>query len=1380
MKGNPRTLDFGRIQILLASPDTIRSWSFGEVTKPETINYRTFKPERDGLFCERIFGPTKDWECACGKYKGIRFKNVECDRCGVEITKSRVRRERMGHIELAVPVTHIWYVRSLPSRLRLLMDMTKPQLESIIYYEKFVVIDPGDPEKTGLQQKQLLDMNDYDELKMRGLEFEAGIGAPAIEKLLKNLDLDDLASSLRAAIKIENSKNKKKKFLKRLEVVEALRQSPNNPEWMVLHVVPVIPPDLRPLVPLEGGRFATSDLNDLYRRLINRNNRLKKLMDIRAPEVILRNEKRMLQEAVDALLDNNKLPSPVVGRNQRPLKSLSDLLKGKRGRFRQNLLGKRVDYSGRSVVVVGPNLKLHQCGLPKGMALELFKPLIIRKIEEKGFTQSVKKAKKLVEDNRAEIWDLLEEIIEDHPIMLNRAPTLHRLGIQAFYPRLVEGKAIQLHPLACNAFNADFDGDMMAVHVPLSYEAQMEAHMLMLSPHNVLSPSNGEPLATASQDMVLGLYYMTKVLSGDVGEGEVFSSPDEVRIAFDHGRVGLNAQIKCRIDGKMWETIVGRIIFWEIMPEGMEFENLLLKKGTIRKLVKKVYHKMGKEETVFFLDRLKDIGYKYATRGAISLGVDDLVVPKAKTKIIEKSRKQVERVEKSRKKGVITEGERYNAVIDIWTNAQLQITEELHQTLMKDQHGFNALGMMVDSGARGSQDQVRQLAGIRGLMAKPQKELTGQETIETPILSNFREGLTVLEYFISTHGQRKGLADTALKTADAGYLTRRLVDVAQAVTVTEHDCGTIQGVVRRALKEGEKVHIHLRDRIIGRVSNEDIFDPITDDIIVEHGKLITEEDADIIEEKGIEEVNIRSVLTCESEKGVCSKCYGLDLTTEKYVKLGEAIGIIAGESIGEPGTQLTLRTFHIGGIASRVSEQSEVRTKFGGKVKFSRVRKIEHPEDKTKHVVLGRSGEILIESDEGLTHKYELPYGSILHIEDEQVVKPNDILYEFEPYINPILSDIDGKVEFIDIIPDVTITEKVDEDMMKQAVIIDSKDRSLRPQINITSNSGKTKNYLIPTGAQILIHDGEFVKAGQSLAKLARSQSKSMDITGGLPRVSELFEARKPRDPAVISDIDGVVKNIKKSRKTGGVKIQVEGHQGESERYSIPRGRHILVQKGTEVIAGQQLCDGPIIPHDILRVKGEQDVQEYLLDEVQSVYKLQGVPISDKHIEVIIRQMLTKVNILKSGDSSFLENEVVDKRAVIKENRRVGAEGGEPARYEPLLLGITKASLSTESFFAAASFQETTRVLTQAAIEGKIDNLDGLKENVIIGSIIPAGTGFKKYRKLKITASEGEDIMDDEDQFDLEDNKFFFKGQEETFPLLNLSNKYRDKKERKY
>lgn len=1361
-------MNFDKIAIMLASPDQIRSWSNGEVIKPETINYRTFKPERDGLFCERIFGPVKDWECSCGKYKGMRYKGVVCDRCGVEVTRARVRRERMGHIELAVPVVHIWYFRSLPSRLRLLLDLTNPELERIIYYESYVVIDPGDEEKTGLHRHQILDINDYEELRLKGLSFDVGIGAPGIEHLLSELDLDDMATDIRTKIKVEKSEQQKKKMLKQLNVIESFRSSPNKVEWMILKAIPVIPPDLRPLIPLEGGRFATSDLNDLYRRLINRNKRLKKLIDIHAPDVILRNEKRMLQEAVDALIDNARLRNPVLGRNQRPLKSLSDLLKGKRGRFRQNLLGKRVDYSGRAVIVVGPKLKLHQCGIPKNMALELFKPFIIRKLEEKGLSQTIKGAKKLVESGRSEIWDLLEEVIKDHPILLNRAPTLHRLGIQAFYPRLVEGNAIQLHPLVCPAFNADFDGDQMAVHVPLSYEAQMEAHFLMLSPHNILSPAHGKPLATPSQDMVLGAYYMTKPREGEKGEGMIFSSPQDVKIAYDQGVVGLHALIKVRVNGEIIETTVGRTLFNEIVPDELGFQNKLMKKGTLRDLVNDAYKKCGKRRTVEFLDRLKELGYRAATDGAISLGIDDMIIPPEKAVLIQKARKEVEKIEQRRAQGLITEAERYNAVIDIWNQTQEMITEALFETLMKAEQGFNPLGMMVDSGSRGSQDQVRQLAGLRGLMAKPRKELTGQEIIETPILSNFREGLSVLEYFISNHGARKGLADTALKTADAGYLTRRLVDVAQGVTVTMDDCGTVKGVQRSALKEGEEVIIPLWERIYGRVANEDVYDPESDDLIVEAGELISEEKAKLIEEKGIESVNIRSVLTCEAHKGVCAKCYGLDLATKQMVQLGEAVGVIAGESIGEPGTQLTLRTFHIGGTASRITEASDVKTKFGGKVKLHRITMVPDPTGEATGVVLGRTGEVIIESSSGLLHKYEVPYGAQLFVANDQKVAPTNTLYRWEPYINPILSDIEGTVEYLDLIENVTFQEQIDETMTKQWIVVESKDRSLHPQIVVRSDDGTVRSYSLPTTGQILVKNGERVKAGQALAKLLRSTAKTKDITGGLPRVAELFEAREPKEPAIISEVDGIVSFIKKSRRTGGIQVQVKGHQGEVREYTIPRGRHILVQEQNEVLAGQQLCDGPIVPHDILRVRGEQAVQEYLLNEVQEVYRLQGVTINDKHIETIVKRMLTKVRIIESGDTIFLENEVVDKSQVLAENQRVIAteEQGEPARFEPLLLGITKASLSTESFISSASFQETTRVLTQAAISGAVDELTGIKENVIIGKLIPAGTGFTKYKHIVPVMEDEKLTQDIEDIDNVQETPYFYRGQFERNPYL--------------
>jgi len=1493
-------MDFLGVKIMLASPDMIRSWSFGEVTKPETINYRTFKPEKGGLFCERIFGPVRDWECSCGKYKGVRFKGVVCDRCGVEITRSRVRRDRMGHIDLAVPVTHVWYVRSHPSRIGRLLDLSITHLEEIIYYESYIVLDPGKEEVTGLRKGQIITDEEYIELKSNKVEFRAEMGAPAILELLLGLDINELVKELRAAIKIENSAQRRKTLLKRLDVAESFRQSGNRPEWMILKIVPIIPPDLRPLVPLEGGRFATSDLNDLYRRLINRNNRLRKLIDIQAPEVILRNEKRMLQEAVDALIDNGRQGSAIRGKSRRPLKSLSDMLKGKQGRFRQNLLGKRVDYSGRSVVVVGPELKLHECGLPKSMALELFKPFILRKLEEKGFTQTVKSAKKFVEKEKPEIWDLLEEIIRDHPVLLNRAPTLHRLGIQAFYPRLVEGKAIQIHPLVCSAFNADFDGDQMPVHVPLSFEAQMEAHNLMLAPNNILKPSNGEPVTSPSQDMVLGCNYLTKLRPGAKGEGMIFSNPREVLIAFDHKKIDLNAQIACRIPpqeehlmfregesvkagdviaqiphfstdpdhlsekeplritagragmvhyddydkergmlsiqllsstgetvlayleipGVMTWTTVGRVIFNEAIPDGMPFYNEVMKKRSLSDLISLCYKRKGLKATAIFLDELKTFGFGYATYAAISIGVDDLIVPEEKPTLIANARKEVDKVNNARQKGLVTEGERYNKVIDVWNRMQDEVTDALFRVLLRTDYGFNPLALMVDSGARGSKDQIRQLAGMRGLMSKPQKRLTGQEIIETPILSNFKEGLSVLEYFISTHGQRKGLADTALKTADAGYLTRRLVDVAQDVIITELDCGTIRGVERTALKEGEDIVIPLRERIQGRVAAEDILDPVTDDVLVEAGEEISDEVAHEIEDRGIEVVSIRSVLTCESRYGVCSKCYGRDLSINKTVQVGEAVGIIAGESIGEPGTQLTLRTFHIGGTASRITEQSQVRSRYGGKVEFKNIRIIGSDDKSNEGIVLNRTGEIIITDDYGIEHDYKVPYGAKLNVKHRTKIEPGTMLYEWEPYINPILSDVSGIVEYVDIIEDRTAKMEVDEaTMTKQLVVMDFRDRVYHPRIVVKNKKGKILgSYSMPTDAHLLVEDGGEIKAGQPIAKLMRSISKTRDITGGLPRVAELFEARKPKDPAIISEIEGVVRfPIEDSRKTGtkieiiGVdspedlrgeileeiiedeepvkigrrfrvsikdgKIKIErkkrsryakvaidprvepdgsllfeltssrlvrqlpdgtafleaaAHVGRDVyEYIVPRGRHILVQENDKVEAGQKLCDGPIIPHNILKVLGDRAVQEYLLNEIQEVYRLQGVSLDDKHIEVIVRQMLRKVRVESPGDTKFLEDEEVDRGEFFEENRRIIAQGGTPANFEPLLLGITRASLTPDSFLSAASFQQTTRVLTEAAISGKSDELRGLKENVIIGRLIPAGTGFHKYRKIR-------------------------------------------------
>ncbi|MCD6418730.1 DNA-directed RNA polymerase subunit beta', partial [bacterium] len=1202
-----------------------------------------------------------------------------------------------------------------------------------------------------------------------------------------------------------------------------------------LEVIPVLPPDLRPLIPLEGGRFATSDLNDLYRRLINRNNRLKKLIEIQAPDVILRNEKRMLQEAVDALMQNGKVTTAVRGQNRRPLKSLSDFLKGKQGRFRQNLLGKRVDYSGRAVIVVNPELKIWQCGLPKTMALELFKPFIIRKLEEKGFTQTIRTAKKYVEKSRAEIWDLLEETTKDHPVALNRAPTLHRLSIQTFYPVLVEGKAIQIHPLVCTAFNADFDGDQMAVHVPLSFEAQLESHLLMISANNILSPANGKPLASPTQDMVLGAFYMTKEKPGEKGEGKVFSSIDEVLIAFDHKKVGIHAKIYVRMPAQtehlavdtgmeisagallariprcpMWiekkegnetkrelvqefedikapmkgtvevhigrdisdftriiitsptghnkryikiphafvATTVGRVLFNRILPPELGYRNRLMKKGTLKELVSEAYDKVGVRRTAKFLDRLKKLTFEAATMGSISIGIDDLVIPPQKQKMIEEARKQINKIMEMREKGIITEKERYNNVINIWSHTQEQITQALFNMLSAHKYGFNPLSMMVESGARGSQDQIRQLAGLRGLMSKPQKRLTTQSIIETPILSNFREGLSVMEYFISSHGQRKGLADTALKTADAGYLTRRLVDVAQDVTIVEEDCGTIRGVQRSALKDGEKVIIPLRERIAGRYAADDVYDPVTGEIIVEADEYITPELARIIEDKGIESVLIRSVLTCESRRGVCQKCYGMDLSTRKPVTIGEAIGIIAGESIGEPGTQLTLRTFHIGGIAAAGTEQSQVRSKYDGHIIYSHIKVVPDPDGKGKGIVLNRTGAIIVVDKQEIQHRYEVPYGARLFVEHQQNVSKDDVIYEWDPYINPLLSDVEGTVELVDIIDDVTVKEMVDETTMaKELVVIDVRDKHLNPRVIIKQGEKLVATYHLPTEAHILVKNGQKILPGQPIAKLLRAIMRTRDITGGLPRVTELFEARKPKNPAIISEVDGVVEFTGEESRKPGFKVIVHGDEGETREYIIPRGRHILVQDGDHVTAGQKLCDGPVIPHDILRVKGDQAVMEYLLNEVQQVYSLQSVSINDKHIEVIIRQMLRKVNILDGGDTKFLRGEQVDRADVLQENVRVTAQGGKPANFEPLLLGITRASLSTESFISAASFQETVRVLTKAVIGGKTDYLVGLKENIIIGRLIPAGTGFRKYMKIRpdtpeLTEEEEQEFME--------------------------------------
>jgi len=1338
-RGQKRPAEFTAIRIQLASPEVIRSWSYGEVTKPETINYRSFKPERDGLFCERIFGPVKDWECNCGKYKRIRFRGIVCDRCGVEVTQSKVRRERMGHIDLAVPVTHIWFVKSSPSRIGYLLDMSIRDLERVIYYERYVVIDPGE---TPFKEGELLEEEEWQELRSSGKDFRAGMGAPAVAELLRRIDIEDLSLSLRAHVKVETSVQRKKDTLKRLRVIESFRQSQNKPEWMILRTLPIIPPDLRPLVPLEGGRFATSDLNDLYRRVINRNNRLKKLIDIKAPDVILRNEKRMLQEAVDALLDNGRRTQSVRGDSRRPLKSLSDLLKGKQGRFRQNLLGKRVDYSGRSVIVVGPELRLHQCGLPKNMALELFKPFIIMKLEEKGYVQTVKSAKRLVERERPEVWDILEEIIDEHPVLLNRAPTLHRLGVQAFYPVLVEGKAIRLHPLVCAAFNADFDGDQMAVHVPLSFEAQLEARVLMFSTNNILSPSSGRPIATPSQDIVLGCYYLTKERLGAPGEGKSFTSTEEVHMAHSFGYIDLHALINVRINGQRLETTCGRIFFNEILPPELDFFNEPASKGKLETLVLQSYRKVGPHRTSEFLDKLKDLGFHHATMAGVTVSIDDMIVPPEKAELIAATQKEVARVQKQYEKGVITNGERYNKVIDLWTHTTSEISEVMFERLKEDRNGFNPIYMMADSGARGSKEQIRQLAGMRGLMAKPQKKITGQigEIIESPILSNFREGLSVMEYFISTHGARKGLADTALKTADAGYLTRRLVDVAQDVIINEVDCGTILGLNITALKEGEEVIESLQDRILGRVSLEDVVDPISGETLARAGEQIVEVQAAAIEDVGLETVRIRSVLTCESRQGVCAKCYGRNLATGALVDLGEAVGVIAAQSIGEPGTQLTLRTFHIGGTAARIAEQSQVVAKTPGTVVFKNVRAIEGPSGRP--VVMNRDGEIQVVDDQKRVRaRYNVPYAAELLVHEGEQAGREKVLFEWDPYTSTILTEKAGVVHFEDIIDGLTLREELDETTgLRQRVVVEPRerrDKTSLPHIQVFDSQNRTKmiaTYSIPTGAHLAVHDGDSIVAGTTLVKIPREISKTRDITGGLPRVAELFEARKPRDPAVVTEIDGAVEFGKIVR--GQQQVLAHGENEEVKEYLIPHGKHMQVHNGDRVKAGDRLCEGSVDPHDILRIKGANAVQEYLVNEIQEVYRLQGVKINDKHIETIVRQMLQKVRVDSVGDTNFLEGEVVDRHIFRDENESVLMEGGSPATFQPLLLGITKASLSTESFISAASFQETTKVLTDAAVSGKTDYLRGLKENVIIGHLIPAGTGLDVYRAIEIPPEE--------------------------------------------
>jgi DNA-directed RNA polymerase subunit beta' len=1340
---------FNAVRISLASPEKILEWSHGEVKKPETINYRTFKPERDGLFCSKIFGPIKDFECNCGKYKRMKHRGIVCEKCGVEVIQSKVRRERMGHITLAAPVAHIWFLKALPSKVGNLLDMTLKDLERVLYFEAHVVIDPKDTPLTRgdvITDEQLQQAReDY------GDRFETGIGAEAIQTMLKGLELETLSEELRKEMTETKSEAKRKKLTKRLKIIDAFRESKNRPEWTILDVVPVLPPDLRPLVPLDGGRFATSDLNDLYRRVINRNNRLKRLLELNAPDIIVRNEKRMLQEAVDVLFDNGRRGKVVTGANKRPFKSLSDMLKGKQGRFRQNLLGKRVDYSGRSVIVVGPDLRLHQCGLPKKMALELFKPFIYNKLDEKGMVTTIKSAKKMVERETPEVWDALDEVVREYCIILNRAPTLHRLGMQAFEPILIEGKAIQLHPLVCTAFNADFDGDQMAVHIPLSLEAQIEARVLMMSTNNILSPANGDPIIVPSQDIVLGIYYMTRERPFSKGEGKIFSSPEEVRVAYDAGELDLHAGIKVRIDGKITPTTTGRILLYEVIPEKtipFELVNKVMTKKELRFLINESHRKAGIKTTVILGDRLKDIGYKYATLSGISISMKDMVIPSAKEQIIQDAEKEVKKIEEQYIDGLITDGEKYNKVVDIWAKS----TENVASEMMKEMEtevvegprsqkaevtGFNPVYMMSDSGARGSKDQMRQLAGMRGLMAKPSGEI-----IETPITSNFREGLTVLQYFISTHGARKGLADTALKTANSGYLTRRLVDVSQEAIITEEDCGTMDGIWVEALVEGGEILQRVGERILGRVALEDIYDPVTDELLVRANEEIGEEEVRKIEEAGIERARIRSVLTCEAKRGVCRACYGRDLAHGHQVNLGEAVGVIAAQSIGEPGTQLTMRTFHIGGTASKRVEQSTVQPRNEGQIKFINLRTVERLDGDL--AAMNRNGEIaILGKGQREVERYPIIYGAKLKVRDGQQVKPGEVLAEWDPFTIPIITEVPGTVKFGDVLEGRTMQEKRDMVTGKiSRVIVESRDVDVRPRISIKDSSGRTASlseskkakarYYLPVGAIIMVNEGDSVGPGAVLGKIPRETTKTKDITGGLPRVAELFEVRKPKETAIISEIDGVVSFGKYTK--GKRKMTITPDVGEPVNYFVPRGKHVSVLDGDYVRAGEALMDGSADPHDILKIRGLKELAKYLVNEVQEVYRLQGVKINDKHIEVIVRQMVRQVSVTDPGDSQFLLGDNVEKWRFEEENRKIAEKGGRPALARPLLLGITKASLNTESFISAASFQETTKVLSDASIAGKIDFLKGLKENVIMGRLIPAGTGLREYRNVDIGA----------------------------------------------
>ena len=1327
----------------------IRGWSFGEVKKPETINYRTFKPERDGLFCAKIFGPIKDYECLCGKYKRMKYRGVICEKCGVEVTQSKVRRERLGHIELATPVAHIWFLRSLPSRIGNLLNLSLKDVEKVLYCEAYVVTDPME---TTLEEAQVLTEEAYQNaLNEHGPNFKAGMGGEAVRELLRKIDPEYLSKKLRIELKDTRSEAQIKKLTKRLKVVEAFKESINKPEWMMLDALPVIPPDLRPLVPLDGGRFATSDLNDLYRRVINRNNRLKRLQELNAPDIIIRNEKRMLQEAVDALLDNGRRGKTFTGPNKRPLRSLSDMLKGKQGRFRQNLLGKRVDYSGRSVIVVGPNLKLHQCGLPKKMALELFKPFVYNKLEERGLSSTIKQAKKLVEQETVEVWDILADVVKEHPVLLNRAPTLHRLGIQAFEPVLHEGKAIQLHPLVCTAFNADFDGDQMAVHVPLSVEAQVEARVLMMSTNNILSPASGKPIINPTQDIVLGMYWMTRHRPGAKGEGRAFASVAEALYAFEAGHVDLQAEVRVRINGVTQKTTIGRAILSDIVPAEVPFEavNQNMTKKQLAVLIDTTFRLAGGKATVLLADRLKEYGFKYSTNAGISICIDDMVIPKTKATLLGDAEKQVSEIQQQYDEGLITDGERYNKVVDIWAQTGDRVAKEMMAELEKDEFelkngekvkapSFNPIFVMADSGARGSAAQIRQLAGMRGLLAKPSGEI-----IETPITANFREGLTVLQYFISTHGARKGLADTALKTANSGYLTRRLHDVAQDAIITENDCGTTDGIVMSPVLEGGEIIQPLGERVLGRVTVEPIVDPTNNDVLVEANGEITEDDIIAIDELGIEAIKIRTALTCKTRRGICVKCYGRDLARGAIVNMGEAVGTIAAQSIGEPGTQLTMRTFHLGGAASRAVEQSVHTSRHDGTVTLKDVITVTNRAGKL--TVMNRNGDMIITDSTGRERdRFKLVYGAVLNIKEGSAVEKGTVLAEWDPYSNPIISEVTGKIAYQDIEEGTTMSEQVDAVTgFATKVITESRSSEVKPTVLVVDDNGAQimlpgrdipARSMIPVGAQLLVNEGQEIHAGDVIAKIHRETSKTRDITGGLPRVAELFEARKPKEAAIIAEIDGYVtfgKDVK-----GKQRVIVTPEVGEQREYLIPKGKHVAVREGEYVRPGEALMDGPTNPHDILAVLGEKELAAYLVNEIQEVYRLQGVGINDKHIEVIVRQMLRKVKVGDAGDSRFLVGEQVEKFEFEIENERVVKEGGQPATSEPLLLGITKVSLSTDSWISAASFQETTKVLTEAAINSRTDYLRGLKENIIMGRLIPAGTGLAAYKRWKILVDE--------------------------------------------